>query len=131
MEGSCPWDGGDPPMNPRAVTAYMAGLTKKLKITATFHSLRHFVATELVDAGVDLPTAAGHLGHDLAVVAAIYLHRTDERGAKAGAVPSSVVSKAPGPGSSQPAASQMGAQRPRGLEDRTLTRIFVERREVT
>ena len=92
-------------MNPRAVTAYMAGLTKKLKITATFHSLRHFVATELVDAGVDLPTAAGHLGHDLAVVAAIYLHRTDERGAKAGAVPSSVVSKAPGPGSSQPAAS--------------------------
>ena len=87
-------DGGETPMRARALTSYVASLSKRLEIPVHFHSLRHFAATELVHAGVDLPTAAGHLGHSPGVMASVYLHSTDERGAKAGALLGSVVGKA-------------------------------------
>jgi len=88
------YDDGETPMRAKALTDYVSTLSKRLKIPAHFHSLRHFAATELVHAGVDLPTAAGHLGHSPGVMAAVYLHSTDDRGAKAGALLGSVVGRA-------------------------------------
>jgi len=39
-------------------------MATKLKLRSTrLHSLRHYSATELVAAGVDLRTVAGRLGH--------------------------------------------------------------------
>jgi integrase len=85
---------GETPMSARLLTRYVASLSNRLKIPVHFHSLRHFAATELVHAGVDLPTAAGHMGHSTAVMAGVYLHSSDERGAKAGELLGSLVGKA-------------------------------------
>ena len=57
------YDGGTTPMRAKSMTEYVGRLAKRLKIPADFHTLRHFAATELVAQGVDLPTAAGQLGH--------------------------------------------------------------------
>jgi site-specific recombinase XerD len=50
-------DGGTTPLRANSVSEYMTTLARKLKIRAHFHTLRHFSATELVHAGVELPTA--------------------------------------------------------------------------
>jgi len=87
-------DGGITPLKAKTVTDVFGRLTKKLKIPATFHTLRHFAATELSAAGVDLPTAAAQLGHSTAVLAGTYLHTSDERGAAAGELIAGIVGKA-------------------------------------
>jgi site-specific recombinase XerD len=38
-------------------------MAERLGITTHLHSLRHYSATELLTAGVDLRTVAGRLGH--------------------------------------------------------------------
>jgi integrase len=38
-------------------------MAKKLGIKRTLHKLRHYSATELINAGVDICTVAGRLGH--------------------------------------------------------------------
>lgn len=48
---------------PAAVTAWYRRLTRRLGITTTWHKLRHYSATTLITAGVDLRTVAGRLGH--------------------------------------------------------------------
>jgi integrase len=92
------YDGGTTPMRAKSLTAYMARLGKRLGIPVHFHQLRHFAATELNAAGVDLPTAAAQLGHSPAVMAGTYLHSDDARGAKAGDLIAGVVGKALAPG---------------------------------
>lgn len=87
-------DGGETPMRAKALTAYVTRLGNKLKIPVHFHSLRHFAATEVVHAGVDLPTAAGHLGHSPQVMAGVYLHSSDERGQQAGELIGGIVAGA-------------------------------------
>jgi integrase len=87
-------DGGETPMRAKSLTAYVTRLGNAQGIPVHFHSLRHFAATELVHAGVDLPTAAGHLGHSPAVMAGVYLHSSDERGAKAGELMAGIVAGA-------------------------------------
>jgi len=45
-----------------------------------FHDLRHFSATELIGAGVDIRTVAGRLGHaDPAITLRVYAHALEER----------------------------------------------------
>jgi integrase len=87
-------NGGVTPMRAKTLTTYVSELGRKNKIPLRFHSFRHFRATELVHAGVDLPTAAHQMGHTPGVMAERYLHTTDERGAAAGELISGVVRKA-------------------------------------
>jgi integrase len=87
-------DGGDTPLRAKTLTEYITALGRRTKIPVRLHSLRHFRATELVHAGVDLPTAARQMGHTPAVMAETYLHTSDERGAAAGELVADVIGKA-------------------------------------
>jgi integrase len=52
------------PYMPRAISQRYRKLALNLKLRSTrLHSLRHYSATELVAAGVDIRTVAGRLGH--------------------------------------------------------------------
>ncbi|MDQ3786709.1 MAG: tyrosine-type recombinase/integrase [Actinomycetota bacterium] len=48
---------------PGSITQRFTRLVKKLGINTTVHKLRHYSATELILAGVDIRTVAGRLGH--------------------------------------------------------------------
>jgi integrase len=48
---------------PDALTRLYRRLVTRLGIRTTLHKLRHFSATELIAAGVDIRTVAGRLGH--------------------------------------------------------------------
>lgn len=87
-------DGGTTPMRAKAMTEYVGRLAKRLGITAHFHTMRHFAASELVAGGVDLAVAARQLGHSPQVMAATYLHADDGRGAAAGELIAGVVERA-------------------------------------
>ncbi|GAA4893789.1 hypothetical protein GCM10023203_54990 [Actinomycetospora straminea] len=55
---------GAAPYLPRAISQRYRRLALRLKLRSTrLHSLRHYSATELVAAGVDIRTVAGRLGH--------------------------------------------------------------------
>ena len=51
------------PLKPDTATQRYDRLAKRLDIPTTFHRLRHYSATELITAGVDIRTVAGRLGH--------------------------------------------------------------------
>lgn len=51
------------PYSPTAVSARYADMAARLKIKTHLHALRHYSATELLTAGIDLRTVAGRLGH--------------------------------------------------------------------
>ncbi|GAB3903912.1 hypothetical protein GCM10029964_096600 [Kibdelosporangium lantanae] len=51
------------PYSPNAVTQRYKDMATRLGIDTHLHALRHYSATELLTAGVDLPTVAGRLGH--------------------------------------------------------------------
>lgn len=53
----------DVAMDPSAVTHRYGAMCAKLGIDSHLHALRHYSATELLTAGVDLRTVAGRLGH--------------------------------------------------------------------
>jgi integrase len=48
---------------PESVTQRYGRLADRLKIATSLHALRHYSATELISAGVDIRTVAGRLGH--------------------------------------------------------------------
>ncbi|HKR48028.1 MAG TPA: tyrosine-type recombinase/integrase [Pseudonocardiaceae bacterium] len=48
---------------PSSLTQRYDRLAKHLDVETTFHKLRHYSATELIAAGVDIRTVAGRLGH--------------------------------------------------------------------
>jgi integrase len=79
---------GDVPMHPSTVTHRYGKLVAGLGIKTTLHKLRHYNATELIAAGVDVRTVAGRLGHGgggtttLRVYAA-WLGEADQRAATA------------------------------------------------
>jgi hypothetical protein len=59
-----PGAGPSTPLLPRYVTQRYRRLAIKLRLRSTrLHALRHYSATELLAAGVDLRTVAGRLGH--------------------------------------------------------------------
>ena len=51
------------PRSPSAMTHRFKRLADRLGVDAHLHALRHYAATELLAAGVDLRTVAGRLGH--------------------------------------------------------------------
>jgi len=53
----------DRPYDPSAVSHRYSAMCTKLGIDSHLHALRHYAATELLTAGVDLRTVAGRLGH--------------------------------------------------------------------
>ncbi len=78
-DGSTPWP-------PRSLTLRFYRLAKKLGLRSTrLHSLRHYSATELIAAGVDIRTVAGRLGHGSggATTLKIYAGWVDEAGQRA------------------------------------------------
>jgi integrase len=55
---------GSTPFVPRSLTQRYRRLAQRLKLRSTrLHSLRHYSATELIAASVDVRTVAGRLGH--------------------------------------------------------------------
>jgi integrase len=88
------YDGGDTPLRAKTLTEYVHALGRRNKIKIRLHSLRHFKATELNRAGVDLPTAAGQMGHTPAVMAQTYLHTDDDRQQAAGELAAGSIGKA-------------------------------------
>lgn len=48
---------------PSSITQRYRRMAERLKIETHFHNLRHYSATELIAAGVDIRTVAGRLGH--------------------------------------------------------------------
>jgi integrase len=56
--------GGGAPLLPDSVTQRFRRLARRHGVPATLHSFgRHYAATQLLAAGVDLRTVAGRLGH--------------------------------------------------------------------
>lgn len=51
------------PLRPRSVTQRYRRMTRAMGLNTQLKSLRHFNATELIAAGVDVRTVAGRLGH--------------------------------------------------------------------
>lgn len=51
------------PYSPNAITQRYKDMAVRLGIDTHLHALRHYSATELLTAGVDLPTVSGRLGH--------------------------------------------------------------------
>jgi integrase len=78
---------GSQPLVPDSVTQRYDRMAKSLGIKTTLHKLRHYSATELINAGVDIRTIAGRLGHGgggattLRVYTA-WLSEADQRAAK-------------------------------------------------
>ena len=54
---------GSEHLKPDSVSQRYARLARRIGISTTIHKLRHYSATELISAGVDVRTVAGRLGH--------------------------------------------------------------------
>lgn len=77
---------GSTPYPPRSLSQRYRRLATKLKLRSTrLHSLRHYSATELIAAGVDIRTVAGRLGHGSggATTLKVYAAWVDEAGRRA------------------------------------------------
>lgn len=72
---------------PASVTQRYDRMVQRLGIETTLHKLRHYSATELLRAGVDVRTIAGRLGHDgggatTLRVYAVWSSEADQRAAR-------------------------------------------------
>jgi integrase len=69
-------------------TDYVTRLRRELNIPGLrLHDLRHFAATQLIGAGVDVRTVAGRLGHtDATTTLRVYAQRIEERDRAAAAI---------------------------------------------
>ena len=72
---------GRQPLRPDTVTEFFIGLRRGLGLRRIrLHDLRHFSATQLIAAGIDVRTVAGRLGHaDTAMTLRVYSHAVVER----------------------------------------------------
>lgn len=97
---------------PDTVTQRYGRLATRLGIDTHLHSLRHYSATELITAGVDIRTVAGRLGHGgggattLRVYAA-WVSESDQRAA------ASLFSRMPTRPASRPPAAELAKTAPR------------------
>jgi integrase len=110
LDPSCYVFSGDPdsrrPLNPEGVTQRYKRMASRLGIGTTLKNLRHYSATELIGAGVDVRIVAGRLGHGgggattLRVYTA-WTSEADQRAARtvSGRMPTRPIAPAqPGPG---------------------------------
>jgi hypothetical protein len=69
---------GEQPWPPDTVTHWFKRVRVAAGVDCTLRSLRHYNATQMLAAGIDLRTAAGRLGHAAggAVTLKVYAHRT-------------------------------------------------------
>jgi len=75
------------PVRPDFVTKFTLRVAKRLGIKMTPKALRHFSATEMVAAGVDVRTVAGRLGHaDPSMTLRVYSHRRAQRDSEAASI---------------------------------------------
>ncbi|PZR77937.1 MAG: hypothetical protein DLM65_14435 [Candidatus Aeolococcus gillhamiae] len=88
------------PFRPDNVTGFFSRVRSSLGLQGVrLHDLRHFTATELIGAGVDVRTVAGRLGHsDPSLTLRVYSHAIEERDRAAAAV----IGRVLGPASSRP-----------------------------
>jgi integrase len=78
---------GERPWPPDTVTHWFRRVSSAAGVDCTLRSLRHYNATQMLAAGIDLRTAAGRLGHAAggAMTLKVYAHRTrpaDQRAAE-------------------------------------------------
>ncbi|WP_253258360.1 site-specific integrase [Pseudonocardia sp. N23] len=85
----------DRPCNPSGVTHRYGRMCERLAVVSHLHALRHYSATELLTAGVDLRTVAGRLGHGGggATTLRVYAAWVSERDREAAAILGSRLSK--------------------------------------
>ena len=76
-----PFIEGATPFRPDNVTSFLIRVRNEVGApTVRLHDLRHFTATQLIGAGVDVRTLAGRLGHsDPSVTLRVYSHVLEER----------------------------------------------------
>ncbi|MCL4414964.1 MAG: site-specific integrase [Actinobacteria bacterium] len=67
---------GSVPFNPEILTAFVRRLRDKVDLpNLHLHHLRHFAATQLIGAGIDVRTVAGRLGHSSpSITLNVYAH---------------------------------------------------------
>jgi integrase len=71
-------------IHPDTASHYVRDLARRLGLDVHLHALRHFAATQLVGAGVDVRTVAGRLGHaDASTTLRVYAHALPERDRRA------------------------------------------------
>jgi integrase len=76
-----PYLDGHSPFRPDNVTNFFIRVRNSLGLKdVRLHDLRHFTATQLIGAGVDVRTVAGRLGHsDPSLTLRVYSHVIEER----------------------------------------------------
>jgi integrase len=76
------------PFRPDNVTSFFIRVRDGLGLTGVrLHDLRHFTATQLIGAGVDVRTVAGRLGHsDPSLTLRVYSHVIEDRDRAAAAI---------------------------------------------
>jgi integrase len=102
---------------PSSISQRYGRLAERLGIDTTLHKLRHYSATELIAAGVDIRTVAGRLGHagggatTLRVYSA-WMSESDQRAA------TNLLARMPTRPASAPEASERAKTDPRSLYER-------------
>jgi integrase len=79
---------GSKPLHPDSISSAFRRTAIKLGIEGIhFHSLRHFTATQLIAAGVDIRTVSGRLGHaNASMTLGIYSHVLEAKDREAGQI---------------------------------------------
>jgi integrase len=85
------------PFRPDNVTGFFIRVRDSLELNEVrLHDLRHFTATQLIGAGVDVRTVAGRLGHsDPSLTLRVYSHAIEERDRAAADIMGRVLSPVP------------------------------------
>jgi len=92
-----PYIDGSKPFRPDNVTSFFIRVRNSLGLSdVRLHDLRHFTATQLIGAGVDVRTVAGRLGHsDPSLTLRVYSHLIEERDRAAASIMGQVLGPRP------------------------------------
>ncbi len=95
-----PYLDGSQPFRPDNVTGFFIRVRDSLGLKdVRLHDLRHFTATQLIGAGVDVRTVAGRLGHaDPSLTLRVYSHLIEERDRAAASIMGRVLATPEGGG---------------------------------
>ncbi|MGH9918435.1 MAG: tyrosine-type recombinase/integrase [Nitrososphaerales archaeon] len=94
-----PFIDGKAPFWPDNITSFFTRVRNAVGAKSVrLHDLRHFTATQLIGAGVDVRTVAGRLGHsDPSLTLRVYSHVIEERDKAAAAIMGQLFSSEPKP----------------------------------